>query len=160
MKDLNKLVFHLVLFVKILTIIVFVSMTSSVVAQKFQLSTYSENIDRESYYGNTIGCSLPGYIGDFVVGVFYQTAVTSNSEYGKLPKTFYGLNASFPIIHKNKFELRMNLRGGPLKGGIGFGLSLSPEYMLTKNLGIGAKLTINQFPLTNWKVIYNIGKRK
>ena len=97
---------------------------------------YTEVTHVSPKIGTAITYSVPGYIGDIELGVFYQKSaslVGNVNEAMQTPyeKEFYGLLTSFTMLDKPLFELDVDIRTGMVN---------SSNFVITPSVRGGLKL--------------------
>jgi hypothetical protein len=97
---------------------------------------YTEVTHVSPKIGTALTYSVPGYIGDIQLGVFYQKSaavVGDPNEAMQTPyeKEFYGLFTSFTMLDKQMFELDLDIRTGMANGS---------NFVITPSVAAGLKL--------------------
>ena len=120
---------------QIITLIL-IALTASIGCAQINARLYTEVTHVSPKIGSAISYSVPGYIGDIELGVFYQKSAsqvgdpteTLNKPY---EEEFYGLLTSFTMIDKQLFELDIDIRTG---------LVNSSNFVITPSVRAGLKL--------------------
>jgi hypothetical protein len=106
---------------KLIATLTFLALGASFTFAQVNARLYTEVTHVSPKLGTAITYSVPGYIGDIELGVFYQKSaseVGDPSEAFQTPyeKEFYGILTSFTMLDKQIFELDIDIRTGMANG--------------------------------------------
>lgn len=119
------------------------SLAVSVASAQVNARLYTEVTHVSPKVGTAVTYSLPGYIGDIELGVFYQKSAAQIGDPTETMQTpyeeqFYGLWTSFTMLDKPRYELDLDIRTGMVN---------SSNFVITPSVRgafkLGQKLNIN-----------------
>lgn len=123
--------------------LILIAMTASLGFAQINARLYTEVTHVSPKMGTALSYSIPGYIGDIELGVFYQKSASEVGDPNEnmqrnYEKEFYGVLTSFTMIDKQIFELDIDIRTGMVN---------SSNFVITPSvragLKLGQKLSIN-----------------
>jgi hypothetical protein len=138
-----------VLLIKVLPIILILGAVIQCSAQGIKISSYMEATYSTPKLGTSATILLPGYMGDYEIGGFYQKkldVIINDVNTKQIENTLYGFQVGAEFLHMRRFNVNFSIRVGLTDQSLLIILpSLGAEYMLTSIIGVGAGVSYRNF---------------